>query len=317
MGLRANGTSGNYVQRTGNMPASWSDFTIGGQLTIQTDLNVQTAFMQIKDSSARFLAMYTNADGTSITLFDDYGSTGTNGVSIVNLTVGKTYGVAIRGATGRAAKMYVMDPATGTVTTNGGTMNAAYTGALNDLRLGNYNYGSACNAQFAGWWMYDVALTDDEVAQALRSLMPHRWSNLKGWWPMIGRAKADCLKDHSGQGDFAETGTAFTQEETHGVPWGSAGNSLIPPGSLPELVAEATITCAAATMSVTATVETFAVVEGLLLANATLSSTVTVDLAATVNITCAAAVASGTTTADLAATSSMTCAMRQLQPLRL
>ena len=221
MALRANGTAGNFVARTGSMP-TWEASTYLGQVKIAADLNVETAFMQVKDSSARFLAMYTNADGTSITLFDDYGSTGTNGVSIHNLTAGKFYGVAIRTTTGRAAKMYVLDHATGTVYTNGGTMNAAYTGALSEIRLGNYAYGSAANAAYDGWKMYDAALSDDEVVNELKRKAPVRRANLTGWWPMIGTTKAEAIKDFTGTGNLVETGTAFAVEDGSPTSWGGS-----------------------------------------------------------------------------------------------
>lgn len=216
MALRANATAGNFIARTASMP-NWAAFTVGGILRIRTDLNTNTAFMQIKDSSARFLAMYTAADGTSIELFDDYGATGTNGVAIRNLTVDNIYGVAIRCTTGRAAKMYVYDHSNSTMYTNGGTMDAAYTGALSELRLGNYAYGSACNAAFEGWKFWGAALSDAEVEQELKFINPIVTANLIGHWPMSAGTKAGCLVDSTATGDFVETGTAFTQEAGAGV----------------------------------------------------------------------------------------------------
>lgn len=154
------------------------------------DRNGYGTFMQ-KDNNS---VLQTMGDGLGISLWE--GNTETQNATFV-ATSDAWYHIALvsdGNAIGNQMRAYV----------NGAlavSANRPYTAATNKIELGNATqWSDYLNGRIANVFVYDAALTVEEIAAQVHLGRPQRLANLWAWWLPPGADGANRLIDWSGNG---------------------------------------------------------------------------------------------------------------------
>jgi hypothetical protein len=107
---------------------------------------------------------------------------------------------------------------------------------ISDLRLGNSAQSanpaltaSWANGAFAGWKVWDAALSEAECLLEMYSIRPQRFTNLNRWTPMHAQEEASSLADYSGNGRGWTAAEVVSQNSIEDGPPVSWGGRLILP----------------------------------------------------------------------------------------
>ena len=120
---------------------------------------------------------------------------GSGSDTIASLTPDTWYCVAVTKNGTTAAKYYL-----------NGVYQSQRTTGLSNLDTAAATIGAWNGAQdwlfatFSTFKVWDAVLTDAEIAQESKVIRPMRSTNLRAWYPFIGRTSAEFLQDHSGNG---------------------------------------------------------------------------------------------------------------------
>ncbi len=219
--------SGDYLTRTASLPTITS-FTMMGWVKISVDANDYQCFMALGTSApgssdASMFYGGTDSDGTSQMAYcPNTGQISTGGIG--SMTVAKWYyaAIVVSGSGAGQFLYYMIDPATGsvsTITAAGGAVTAGY------MVVGEDNYGGDnWNGCAENYLVYSAALSLADIQQQIWQRMPVRTANLNGWYPFLNDTK-----DYSGNGNNWTENGSLTYESGPGVAWKKTKHRVLIP----------------------------------------------------------------------------------------
>lgn len=224
MAVRFDDIGQNYT-RTVSLGAqtAWS---VSCWMKVSTDRNNFSTMWSIASSTTSYGYIQTAMDGLTTGYFD---STAVTQRGARALTLGTWYwwGIAINGAAGAIYSRSASD-ATTTVTTwaSGGAPSITQTTLLLGESVFTNEWLNGCIAGFK-WW--GAILTQQELENESRQVMPYRTTNLRAWYPLDRVSTVD----YSSAGAALSGGTGAVTEDGPGIPWSSYPTTLIVPPAAP------------------------------------------------------------------------------------
>lgn len=175
---------GDTLTRTATVPAATQNVSFGGFCRIAVDRNSNSGVfsLDLSTSSGQFLILETDADGTSMGLWNS------GGVSPAgpNMVVGDWYFLCacIAGTVSTLHwRRLTGVPATALTTATG--VNAG-SFAPTSIRVGRSNFaGEFWNGNVLGWRLWTATLSAKEVLRESYSIAPKRRDQLWAWWPLL------------------------------------------------------------------------------------------------------------------------------------
>jgi hypothetical protein len=194
-----------------------ANYTVMGWFYLTSDLNANTTFVSINNTTSNIDQMRTTSTGTLLQLSVTVGGTNTTGNGS-DLSISTWYHLAMVRESVTSLRLYLngVSNATNARSVTGRTAAARFElGA--SLAANGERLDGRCYALKA--WSSD--LTASEVLQEMNTIRPRRTANLYGWWPTLP-GSGERARDYSGNGhDFTESGT-LTDEDPPPVSWGSS-----------------------------------------------------------------------------------------------
>lgn len=242
MALRFDATA-DVLQRTSDLLSFNGAYTLMGWVKLSSDID-----------AAGVIWALTNAGGTQIdaVLLDTNGTTLANYVNGPGPASGSlTAGTWVHLTSRRTATNNLDLLTNGTVTTSNTTATSG-SRTQDAMYVGSFaGAGNRADIVVAGLKAWSVALTDAEIAREIRTLRPHRTSNLYGWWPAAHNTAANAARDLSGSARHWTTGGTLTIEDGPPVPWGAAALLAGAPASVAVNVSDSAAGTESASLSVT------------------------------------------------------------------
>lgn len=203
--------SGQQYTRTVSL-GTQSAYTIACWAKIVVDQNVATCLVGLDDGTTTDWAAFgLTDDGTTLTHFDDGNGAGSGSIA---LTVGTWYFTAVV-MNGTSGTVYAQAEGSTTMTS------AALTGYSANINLATVRLGVSVhasdwlNGDLTGVRLWTAALTQAELANEARQLLPYRRANLAVAYPLASPE----LTDYSGNARTLSGGSGVTQDTGPGVPW--------------------------------------------------------------------------------------------------
>lgn len=203
-------------------PAASGDWTVSGWFFLSNDRNAITAFWSLDALfSSAWHSLRCTADGTTL-FFND---TGTDLISIQNLTVNTWYFATVRKSAANAIKVYLGTEAGGALSTFTGTSSSIASYADNGYVGGNA-YGDFLDGRIARMRVWNALLSDAEVDAEFTSATPVRTSNLLAAWN-LDNASTPGLDSSGNARNLTNTGGSYTVETGPTIPGGAPSPQTI------------------------------------------------------------------------------------------
>jgi Concanavalin A-like lectin/glucanases superfamily len=211
---------------TAGLPAG-TVYTVTCWAMISVDRNTYSEIVSLGNSTSpsTYCSISTNADGTSVGIFDLANYSGA-GVGETSMTVGAWYRLAMV-VNGASATFYIANGPTGSLTATSVTdLTPPTPGAMS---LGNYVGGGSffLDGRLAAVKMWSAELAAAEVEAELAQYQPRRTANLLRWHPFLTVETTD----YSGNGNTLSGGSGATTEDGPPIPWGPSAPRLILPAA--------------------------------------------------------------------------------------
>ncbi len=204
-------TDGDGLDRTTSLLDYNNPYSFMGWFYLVTDRNNFTTFMVVHQSTGSYDHLGTDGSGTLLRL-DDIGSAA-NGTDLALTT---WYHLAMVRESATSLKAYLNGVVDLTLTNNAGSRGGVVHNEISTF-TGLTRHASA---RVQAIKMYDAALTQAEVQQEMRSILPRRLANINAWYPCFP-GSTERLKDYSGNGrNWTEVGT-LSDEDPGPLGWGS------------------------------------------------------------------------------------------------
>lgn len=208
---------GDSVNRT-TTPPSISVFTMMGWFRIAVNRATFSTFMAAgAPASSAYFQVAAGTDGVTLGTYDGNGAAFNSGTT--TLVVGTWYHIAFTVAGTGAGQFITYLNSVPDQIKSGNALPTA-----SQIWFGNSADADWLNGNaFAGKLWSGVALTANQIALEMKSVMPVRYQNLYGCWPMIGNTTT---RDYVRGQNLTANGT-LTTEANPPVPWNASGINFL------------------------------------------------------------------------------------------
>lgn len=197
------------LERTLDLPAG--AFTLMGWFYITNDRAATTTFLGLGTVESQFYSVGIDS-ALKLQIYD--GNTFPSGSTV--LATGTWYHAALTRASGDDQTLTgYLDGASEVTISNSRNLTTR-----TFMDVGNDIDSEWLDGRAKAVKIWDAVLTQAEIQQEMRTIRPHRFANLHGFWPLFP-GSGERLRDYSGNGrDWTEGGT-LTDEDPPPLSWGA------------------------------------------------------------------------------------------------